>query len=221
MNEMEVALRPNPIPSATGEAANLALRCSLQVEVGKTLKIRTRLENSGSEGIYVFNRLWHLDTSSRPADDPEKMYRFIRESELRLLLGPAPLPRLKTVAYRNIPYATLIKPHGTLEVEQSLRLPAQEYSVYFPSAPGTSPTPVTISRVAMFVVWVESREARETSPSPFDPNAVKIEVPGILDHAQTVGCRVTSATFEGLRRTDEFDRLTLPGEPGEPLRLAN
>jgi hypothetical protein len=210
-----------PTSSASKEVGNITLQCSFKVEAGKTLKIHARIENPGPAGVYVFNRLWDMDASGRPAEDPEKMYRFIRESELRLLLGPAPLPRLKTVFYKNIPYATLIKSQGALEVEQSLALPAEEYSVYFPPTPGALAARARITRVALFVVWVEARRAPETSASAFDPTAVKIEVPDALDYAQTLSCRSTSVDFEGLHRTDEFDRLTLPGEPSEPLQLAH
>ena len=221
MNETEAAFRTTATPQTGGEGANPNLKCSLKIEVGKALKIHARLENPGDEGIYIFNRLWHMEASKRPAEDPEKMYRFIRDSELRLLLGPAPLPRLKTVTYKNIPYATLIKPHGILDLEQSLNLPAEEYSAYFPTSPGTPPAPVNINLVTLSVVWVEAREAHKTSPSPFAPDAVKIEVPGVLDHARYAGCGVRSASFEGLRRTDEFDRLTLHGESPEPLQISH
>jgi hypothetical protein len=221
MHATEPASRSKPTSSASADNSNVTLRCSFNVEAGKTLKVQARIENVGPAGVYVFNRLWDMDSSSRPAEDAQKMYRFIRDSELRLLLGPAPLPRLMTAAYKNIPYATLINSQGALDVEQSFPLPVEEYSVYFPPTAASHPAPVKITRVALVAVWVDARIAPETSPAPFDAAAVKIEVPGVLDHAQTAICRSSSISFEGLRRTDEFDRLNMPGEASERLQLAH
>jgi hypothetical protein len=208
-----------PAPSASPGNMAVTLNCSFQVEPGKTLKVKARIANPGSSHVYVFNRLWDLDPTNKPIEDPEKMYRFIRDSELRLLLGPAPLPRLKTVTFKNIPYATLIKPGGSVDIETSFPVPATEYSVYFPETPGNKSTISRINRVALFVRVVETKATFETTAAPFDPAALKIEVPGVLDSARIVSCHSTPVGLDALRRADEFDRLTLPGEAAEPLNL--
>lgn len=210
---------PDRTLSAFRENMPVTLQCSFKVVSGKTLNIETRIVNTGPLDVYVFDRLWDLDQSNHPMADPEKMYRFIRNSELRLLLGPAPLPRLKSAAYKNIPYATLIKARSTLDLKTSFDAPIKEYSVYFPEGPNTKFTPVTINRVVLLLDLVEARAEFQTTPCPFDPSAVKIEVPGVLDSSKRLSCQSTSLVSPGLLRSDEFDRLTLPGEEAEPLKI--
>ena len=207
------------VAEETKTAMGISLECSSVEKSAKTLKLSARLTNSSSTDIYVFNRLWDLGANNVPEPDPHKVYRFIHGSELRLLLGAAPLPRLKTTTYRNIPYATLVKSHHSLNIDESLSLPVEEHSVYFAKDSSSSAKPVKVNRVVLLVQFVLARSGYECTPGPFDREAVKLEVPGILDHAQTAQCRFNPVEIEALRRTDQFDRLILPGETPEPLVL--
>ncbi len=205
--------------SETKSSTSVSLECSSIRESGRTLKLSARLTNSSPADIYVFNRLWDLGPGNVPQPDPHKAYRFIRDSELRLLFGAAPLPRLKTTTYKNIPYATLVKSQSSLNVEESFSLPLEEYSVYFTGDSKSNVKPVTVSNIVLLVQFVSAQTDYEKTASPFDPEAVKLEVPGILDQARIARCRFNSVHIDALRRTDAFDRLTLPGEQPEPLVL--
>src|SRR4051812_48036030 len=110
---------------------SVTFKASFQITPGKGLAIQARIENAGAADILVLDRLWKLDKESQRVLDPELAYRFERDGSLRVLLGPAPLPRRKTITYRNVPMATRVPANSALDREIVLAPPIREYSVYF------------------------------------------------------------------------------------------
>jgi hypothetical protein len=208
-------------PNSLGpSSASVTLNGSFEIVSREKLKVHASITNSGKTDIYVFDQLWDQDRSGKAFPDPEGIYRFERNSELRLLLGPAPLPRLKTVTFKNVPFATPVKAGTSLELNREVALPVKEYSAYFLDySPNQSKT-VQVKRLVLIVKFVEAQQRLATSPCPFNPAAVKLETPGVLDSVQTLTWRTEQVDLEVLRRTDAFDRLTLPGEAPEPLVLS-
>jgi hypothetical protein len=208
------------IAKASAREGNVELQCSLK-SGGAAVSIFTKILNSGKSDIFVFDLLWRLDNAGKTVPDMESGYRFIRGSELRLLWGPAPMPRLKTVAYRNIPYATRVSPGASLQNERTLTSPVKEYNVYFPENPKTKYESAPIDRITVVVQFHENRPNLKTSPVPLDPAALKIATADALDSMKTLNCVLTPVKLEALRRSDEFDRMVMPGETAEPIALPN
>jgi hypothetical protein len=198
---------------ASGVAAGappVSLRASFEFSP-KELKVRLHIANRGEADVLIFNRLW-IKSDGKPAPDPEKIYRFVRDSKLRLLLGMAPLPRSKTPLYRNIPFVTRLQPGRTLEEEIRISAPVKEYNVYFPVLDGNPYVPDKVARAEVFAEYLIDSPAIKTQPSSFDPTALKIVSPGSWDAAQLAASGPVPLDLQVLRRTDEFERLTLPGE---------
>ncbi len=200
---------------------SVTLKATFQVTPSRELSIRARIENAGADDILVLDRLWKLDKANKRALDPQLAYRFERDGSLRVLLGAAPLPRLKSALYRNVPMATRVPAGKVLEREITLVAPLKEYSVYFPEIDPRSYETRTDTRVFLVVDYLVARPDLVIHPSPLDPSALEIDNPVLalagaerLIHADTIDA------IEVLRRTDELDRLTLPGEAPEPLQLA-
>jgi hypothetical protein len=200
---------------------SVTLKATFQVTPSRELSIRARIENAGADDILVLDRLWKLDKANKRALDPELAYRFERDGSLRVLLGAAPLPRLKSALYRNVPMATRVPAGKALEREITLVAPLKEYSVYFPEIDPRSYETRTDTRVFLVVDYLVARPDLVIHPSPLDPSALEIDNPVLalagaerLIHADAIDA------IEVLRRTDELDRLTLPGEAPEPLQLA-
>jgi len=200
---------------------SVTLKASFQITADKGLAIQARIENAGSDDILVLDRLWRLDRANQRTLDPELAYRFERDGSLRVLFGAAPLPRLKTVTYRNVPMATRVPAGKALEREISLAGPLREYSVYFPEIDPQSYEPKTATLIYLVLDYLVARPDLVLHPSPLDATALEIENPVLalagaarLSHSEQI------PGFEVLRRTDEFDRLTLPNEAPEPLKLA-
>ncbi|MGH9742758.1 MAG: hypothetical protein ACRD51_10440 [Candidatus Acidiferrum sp.] len=201
------------------QPGEVTLACSFEAKPGAALHFQGKLANFSSRDIYVLNRLWTLDSSSKVIPDSEKFYRFVRGADLRILWGAAPLPRLQSVTYRNVPHATLLKTGGVLQFEESMALPATEYSPYFPPALEANVVPVQLSRVVLVIQYVEAGQGVNALPLLEDPSSVRFESAAALDHVLSLQCASSSLNIEAQKRTDQFDRLTLPGEMPEPLAI--
>jgi len=199
---------------------SVTLKASFQLTPARGLSIRARIENAGLTDILVLDRLWKLDASSKRALDGEHVYRFERDGSLRLLLGPAPLPRLKSALYRNVPMATRVPARSALDRDLTIVAPLTEYSVYFPETDPRHHETKSDGTVHLIIDYLMADAKLVTHPSPLDANAVEIENPvlALAGSVRLVQSGTVSA-FEVIRRTDEFDRLALPGEAQEPLKL--
>jgi hypothetical protein len=201
------------------------LECSFDLTSNQNLKVKVKISNQGGVDLFVLNRLWDLNSNGDPVVDQEQVYRFVRDSELRLLWGMAPLPRLETTTYENIPYATALKPKSSLEWDYSTELPATEYNVYFAGRKGAAHRSSAVKRVLVVVEFVAAQPGLSTVPSPLAPLAplrpsLKVSTPHAIDHGTSVTCASGPIHLEAFRRTDEFSRYTLPGERPEPLMLS-
>jgi hypothetical protein len=150
-------------------------------------------------------------------DDPEGVYRFVRNSELRLLWGLAPLPETRTTTYRNIPFATILRPHTSVEWEYHAKAPVKEYSPYFAGSDATYES-LAVNRVVVVVDFVEAQTGLTTTPTALGA-AVKVSTPHAVDAHKSVVCKSGPVGLQTLRRTDEFSRLDMPNEPPEPVIL--
>jgi hypothetical protein len=198
---------------------SVTLQATFQLTAARALSIRARLENAGAADILVLDRLWVLEGGQK-AIDPEHVYRFERDGSLRLLLGAAPLPRMKSALYRNVPMGTRVPAKAALDREILVPAPLQEYSVYFPVTDPARVETKTVSTVHLVVEYLVVTPELVTRASAMDAAAVEIDNPvfalaGAVRLVQTG----TVGPLEVARRTDEFDRMLLPGEKPEPLRL--
>jgi hypothetical protein len=199
---------------------SVTLKASFQLTGDKALAIQLRLENAGAADILVLDRLWRLQGGKKVLDG-EHVYRFERGGSLRVLLGPAPLPRLKSALYRNVPLATRVPANAALEREIRLAAKLKEYSVYFPELDPQHDEKATVSTVHLVVDYLVDRPELVKHASALDPAAIEIENPVFaLAEAKRLVQSGPVSPIEVARRTDEFDRLALPGEAPEPLKLA-
>jgi hypothetical protein len=205
---------------------SVTLKASFGVTPGKGLSIQSRIENAGAVDILVLDRLWKLEDNRKALDD-EHTYRFERDGSLRVLLGPAPLPRMKSALYRNVPMATRVPAGGSIDHEIVLAPPIKEHSPYFPEVDPAAYAPTPVGAVHLVVDYlpiehVEGRPDLVIRPSAVDPTALEIDNPVLALAAakRLVESAPLPTLLEVLRRTDELDRLDLPGEAPEPLKLA-
>ena len=177
------------------------------------LSIHYSIKSQSKADIWVLDRLWKL-SSNRPVPDEEAIYRFERGGALRLLLGAAPLPRRHTVTFRVMPHARRLAAGATLEGDVTIAMPVTEYSVYFDGTPPTFESK-HVDRVYLLVQYVLAGPDIEAENAEESPGALKL--PSIaLAHAKVIVSE-QSLSLDVRRRTDQFDRVTLPGEPPEPL----
>lgn len=205
--------------SPASKGGVVSLEATFTVRAMKSLDVRARLENRGQWPILVLDRLWTLEGAKTPVRDPERCYRFVRGGLLRLLVGVCPLPRLKMATLKNLPHATRIAEGKGLDLAFTFEGPIGEYSFYFPAVSTSTTEKVHVGSVELLVQWIAERPGVETRPAMEEPAALDIATAGALDRPETARALSGKVELDVLRRTDEFDRLTLPGEKPEPLNL--
>lgn len=200
---------------------SVSLHASMQITPAGGLAVRARIENATATDILVLDRLWKLDKSNQKALDLELCYRFERDDSLRVLLGAAPLPRLKNVTYRNVPWATMVPAGRALERELILAPPIKEYSLYFPEVDPERWEDKKVTAAQLIIEFVGVRPDLKVRPAPADASALELESP--IHALATAERLIHREQLEGLavrRRTDHLDRVALPGERPEPLPLS-
>lgn len=187
-------------------------------QTANELSIHYTLTSRSNADLWVLDRLWKLSSNATSAD-PEAVYRFERDGKLRLLLGAAPLPRRSTVTFRVVPYARRLPAQGTLEGDLTVSLPVPEYSVYFTSPRGDehpSYESKHVERVALLVQYIVAGPDIRTEEVKSFPGALKVPASALVDARMATAELPLSLDVQ--RRTDTFDRVTLPGEAPETLR---
>lgn len=184
----------------------------------KDLAIHYRIKSLSNADIWVFDRLWS-GSGSNMGRDPEGAYRFERGGNLRLLLGAAPLPRRTTVLMRVMPFARRLPAQGMLEGDLTMAIPVSEYSVYFTeSRNGVDPSAAAskhVERVTLMLQYVLVGPDLPAQKVKALPDVFKLPAFALAD--AKVALSEMPLALEVLRRTDNFDRVDLPGEASEPF----
>ncbi len=203
----EVDISTTQAVSANG---SITLMASFGQRADGNLHIHTKIINQGEPDIYVFNRLWTLDNSNRPVQDPQSVYRFVSDGSLNLLFGIAPLPHDETVLYKNIPYVTMINSKSVMEFEVSIPIPVREYNIYFEDQTDSTFDRLSINNVDLSVQYLEENPNIKTHASVFDPLALELLMPLDPTQIKILLTPKISIQLEVLRRSGDFSRLALP-----------
>ncbi|MGV8041804.1 MAG: hypothetical protein AB2L07_17660 [Thermoanaerobaculaceae bacterium] len=202
-------------PPATASAPLLTAR--FEVRAMRDLTVHAELRNRASHDLFVCDRLWTLEGGSRPVPDPERVYRFVHGHALRLQLGPCPLPRRYVALFRNLPHVTRVRPGEVLRIELELTGPVREYSFYFPRLTTSGERRVAVKEVELVVQVVPDRPGLDAGDSWLGPPALELRSPEAPRWLEVVSTRSQRVELDVLERTDEIERLYLPGEPKPPL----
>jgi hypothetical protein len=170
------------------------------------LVVHLELSNVSDTPLLVFDKLWNLDSASKLVPDDQAIYRFVDEGALRLLLGVAPPPVNKTVAYRNVPYVTRVAAHATLEYDLTIAAPVREHNPYFPAPNDQVFAATVVTAVELFVQYLPETPDIKVIASPVLPGAFSLATPGVWDGAPLLRSGSTPLSVPALRRTDTFAR---------------
>ncbi len=201
----------DPASGTSTTSGAVALRATATVVDSKRLRLAIDVDNGGTGRIYVLDRLWMLDRANNIVADPEHAYRFVVGDALRIVLGNCPLPRFKSVLYRNVPYATLVEPGTVYRRELDFSLPVREYSAYFKGETESNYADARLAAVEVFVDYIPDDPALAKDRSPLE-GAHGFDTPGYWERSQRVRSGRLAIAAPAKKRTDVFDRLFLPDE---------
>lgn len=174
---------------------------------GKLLRIRYELINESSRNIYIFNVTWDVNQDGKEVLAEKQVYiSLINDSLLSFSKRIPPLPVIRTVEFRYLPYATRIEPGKKFEEELILHIPVEEYNPYFPNEE-SSETETKIAESCNFsidyIFEIEDLQIKETEIK----NAFSIWHPKLMQSVKTLKSKVIPAHIEVIYRKDEFERF--------------
>jgi hypothetical protein len=174
---------------------------------GKLLKIRYELINESSRNIYIFNVIWGVNQDGKEVLAEKQIYvSLINDSLISFSKRIPPLPRVRIVEFRYLPYATKIEPGKKIEEELILHIPVEEYNYYFPIE-DSSKTETKIAERCMFsidyIFEVEDLQIKETEIK----NAFSIWHPKLMQLVKTLKSKIVPVHSEVIYRKDEFERF--------------
>jgi hypothetical protein len=187
--------------------AALSVDAHAQATTDGGLALSVRYLNTGMRPLYAFDRLWTTSPRNEIVEDPTLAYRFVDDGTLQILLGLAPLPAGTTVLFRNVPYATTIRPGEAVSRRFTWTPPVREYSPYFPEGKRAQFETVRTSRIVVLVDSVAELPDLQTIPAPFDASAIKLNRAGVHSLARRAASPELMFSVSVGKRRDEFDRI--------------
>jgi hypothetical protein len=181
----------------------IALQASWDLPSPGQGRLQWLLTNRSAGALYVLDRLWTTAPGARAAvSDSERAYRLVDGGVLVFLLGPAPQPE-KLIPLRNVPYSTYLAPGAELRRDWHFTLPLREYNVYY-TVGRYERAAVARIRVEVWALMVE--EGMETVASSFDPSALFLNVPDVVERAFVLQSPEQAVELEIERAAGDFAR---------------
>ncbi len=177
------------------------------IKEGKLLKIRYEVINESSRNIYIFNVMWDVNQEGKEVLSERQVYvSLLHDSLISFSKRIPPLPLIRTVEFRYLPYATKIESGKKFEEELTIQMPIEEYNPYFPKE-DLSETETKIAESCMFsidyIFEIEDLQIKETEIK----NAFSIWHPKLMQLVKTLKSKTLPAQIEVIYRKDEFERF--------------
>lgn len=170
---------------------------------------RLRYEVKALEEVYIGDKLWDLDPERTRVPDPFGVYRFVRDKNLRLLLGQAPWD--ERMAIRNVypPLFSKVPKGETLINEIDIALPVDEYSALERWVEGPT-EPVYVTSATLIMEYMPRSKLKEDpKPPPGEGESVGYVVHGARPMISSI--RKMDPLPVKLR-TEETVRVVVPGD---------
>jgi len=173
----------------------------------KVLHVEYKLKNTTGKTIYLFNVLWEHDNQGKPLSAPQPVYACLRDNKT-LLLGKQipPLPLLKSVELRRIPFVTKIEANQDFSEKFDIPVPVEEYNPYFPKTQQSSVENRRAESVVFTIQFIREIEGLKVKPAQIG-NAFTIWHQNIFGNLETISTNPKPIAVQVNYRTDTFERF--------------
>ena len=169
------------------------------------LSVEYRLKNDTREPIYIFNVLLAPGSLDTVADAP--FFSSLKsDGTLTFSKRIPPVPLIRSVEFRQIPFATKVEPGGSFSDKQTLKLPVEEFNPYFPKGPDAKVEVAESDRVVFVLQFVREIEGLDVKEAPVS-NAYKLYHKDLLKLVETINSDPRPLRVKVERRTDTFERF--------------
>jgi hypothetical protein len=117
-----------------------------------------------------------------------------------------PLPVLKSVEVRDIPYVTKVEAGKDFSETAAVPIPVEEYNPYFPKNEDSQIEPATAERVVVIVQYISEKEGLEIKETG-TPNAFSVWHKDLFGNVETLTSNSKPVEVKVNRRSDTFERF--------------
>ncbi len=172
---------------------------------GTTLNVEYKVKNTTDRVIYLFNVLTKLGSKDRLSDAP--LYSSLRnDGTLVLAKFIPPVPKIKLVEFRQIPFTTKLEAGKEFAEKISLPIPIDENNPYFAMLPNSKTELKTAESVVFIVQFMREREGLEVKEAEI-PSSFKVWHQDLFGNVETLSTNPRPTELQVNRRTDTFERF--------------
>ena len=164
---------------------------------GKILQIEYKVKNSTLHPIYLFVVL------GKP--DAPNVYACLRtDGTLHLAKMILPLPELKDVEVRRIPFGKKVEAGEEFSERIEVAVPVTEYNPYFPKKKDSPEELKTSASVLFSLQFIREIDGLEIKPAPVE-GALNVRHRDLFGNVETLTVESKSLAVQVLKRTDDFE----------------
>ena len=173
--------------------------------VGDSLTLEYKVKNTTPTTIYLFNVLYVWDNSGTPVIDQHVVYSCLSgDGTLHLSKQILPLPRLKKVEVRRIPFTTKVLAGGEFGEKVSIKIPVEEYNPYFMKGPNSEVEPRAAESIFFSIQFIRESDQLHVAETNI-PNAFSVNHPSLLSSVESIQSRPTPTMVKVEKRKDPFE----------------
>lgn len=173
---------------------------------GDTLLIKYKVKNTTAKAIYLFNILWEWKNNSYVPASQAVYVSLLDDNKLHLSKQIPPLPKLKEVEVRRIPFAVKVEAGSEFSEKIGLSLPVTEYNPYFPKNQNSKEEIRTADAVFFTVQFIRESDELKVKPANFG-EAFFVRHPNLSGNVETLSSKPSAIEVSVKKRTDTFEEF--------------
>jgi len=174
---------------------------------GSSLHIEYKVKNVTGNDVFLFNVLYEQDSKGQPVTALQPVYASLRTNGvLHLAKCVPPLPQMKSVEMRRIPYVTKLAAGAEFKESFDLKVPVDEYNPYFFKNQDSKEEVRSANHLVFSIQFIRGSEKLKTNPTLID-GALSVWHPDLFGNIETISSREISLSVNVNKRTDAFEEF--------------
>lgn len=170
-----------------------------------TLEVEYKIKNNTNSAIYLFNVLLDPDAVDKVA--PYSFYSCLRADKTLILAKMIPkLPSIAAVEFREIPYVTKVEAGKEFSRKETVSIPVEEFSPYFPKGENSKVEIRTSERALFTIQFIREKEGLEVKGTNI-PDAYSVWHKDLFGSVETITSKEKMISVKVNKRLDAFEEF--------------
>lgn len=171
----------------------------------KGLEVEYKVKNTTNSTIYLFNVLLDTDAVDKISDD--KFYSCLRDDKTLVLAKIIPpVPSIRTVEFREIPYVTKLEAGKEFVEKVTVPVPVEENNPYFHKNQDSKVKPQKSENVVFLIQFIREKDGLGVKGTNI-ANAYSVWHKDLFGNVETLSINPKPSFTMVNRREDKFERF--------------